>query len=351
MHDEKIFIARLHSQSKFLFLTKTIKDNMSYRISGIIRFYNHVRQNIMRPMTEEQKNVLLSTIKQNVQKIEELCVQCNIKPKDLPARSRIAYYYLKNFDETQIKAENYTGTRTVEQIPKYITGEDSENSRIFQDIYEKMFNKSGRKIVVDYYPYSNLKSTVRAYGNIIHIRLSDILKDVPENVKRALATILLCKLERVKCPEEQEIIYKNYLSTPQMIDTYNRLRQSRSQKIVLGARGHVRNLEDSFNRVNARYFDRQLKKPTLTWSEERTHHILGHEDSAMNVIVISKSLDRRNVPIYVLDYIMYHELLHIKHGTTYKNGRKHVHTEGFREDEKKFIWHRAAEEWLKHNRV
>lgn len=324
---------------------------MSYRISGIVRFYNYVRQSIMQLMPEKQKNSLISTIKQNVQKIEELCEQCNIKPKDLPVRSRVAYYYLKNFDETQIKVGNYTDTRTAEQLPKYTIGEDSETSRVFQDVYEKMFDKSERKIVVDYYPYSSLKSTVRAYGNIIHIRLSDVLKDAPENVKRALAAILLCKLENVKCPKEQEMIYKNYLSTPQMLDTYNRLRQNRGQKLILGAKGHVRNLEDSFNRVNIRYFSGQLKKPILTWSEERTHHILGHEDSAMNTVVISKSLDRRNVPIYVLDYIMYHELLHIKHGTAYKNGRKHVHTEEFRADEKKFIWYRAAEEWLKHNRV
>jgi len=52
-----------------------------------------------------------------------------------------------------------------------------------------------------------------------------------------------------------------------------------------------------------------------------------------------------------VDYIMYHEMLHIKHGTTYKDTRRHVHTKEFRTDEKKFTRWQAAEEWLKHNRV
>ena len=324
---------------------------MGYRIGGIVRFYNHVRQSIAQPMTEEQKKVLISTIKQNVQKIEELCDQCNIRPENLPARSRVAYYYLKNFDEAQIKAGTSSEHPTAETLLKPNFGEDKGSSQLFQNAYAEMFNKTQPQIVVDYYPYSCLKSTVRNYGNVVYVRLSDALKDAPDNVKKALAVILLCKLERAKCPPEQKRIYKNYLNTSQMLEAHNKLRRYRGEKIILSPKGHIYNLENIFERLNKHYFNGQLKKPHLTWSEQKTHYRLGHEDSAMDTIVISKSLDHRNVPFYVVDYIMYHEMLHIKHGTTYKDTRRHVHTKEFRADERKFTRWRTAEEWIKHNRV
>ncbi|PIV68015.1 MAG: hypothetical protein COS08_07410, partial [Euryarchaeota archaeon CG01_land_8_20_14_3_00_38_12] len=140
---------------------------MGYRIGGIVRFYNHVRQSIAQPMTEEQKKVLISTIKQNVQRIEELCDQCNIRPENLPARSRVAYYYLKNFDEAQIKAGTSSEHPTAETLLKPNFGEDKGSSQLFQNAYAEMFNKTQPQIVVDYYPYSCLKSTVRNYGNVV----------------------------------------------------------------------------------------------------------------------------------------------------------------------------------------
>jgi hypothetical protein len=67
----------------------------------------------------------------------------------------------------------------------------------------------------------------------------------------------------------------------------------------------------------------------------------------MTTLMVSATLDAREVPVYVLDFVVYHELLHKKHGATWQNGRQMVHTPAFRADERSFVQYAAAEATLK----
>ena len=67
--------------------------------------------------------------------------------------------------------------------------------------------------------------------------------------------------------------------------------------------------------------------------------------------LVSRSLDREGVPPGVLDYVMYHEMLHIRHGSEYSGGRRRIHTGEFRSDERRFEGWREAEAWLRENRI
>lgn len=318
-----------------------------YYIRGVVKFYNQVRKRMARPLSGQQKSELVDSIRQCVQRIEEICEECGISPNELPSRTRSAYYYLKNLEEGDSSLEKAQVREWCESSPHI----DRDFSLLFEEVREELFHKARPKILVEYYPYSSVKSTIRNYQDSILVRVSDIFEEAPTRVKSALATILLCRLERLSCPPEERKVYRDYLNSPEVREAYNALRQARGMKIISGHKGRFYDLEESFLRVNSRYFDNQLPKPILTWSEKRTQHSLGHEDRAMNTVVISKSLDSENVPRYVLDYVMYHELLHIKHGSSYTKGREKVHGRAFREDEKRFARYKEVEEWLKSNRI
>jgi hypothetical protein len=62
--------------------------------------------------------------------------------------------------------------------------------------------------------------------------------------------------------------------------------------------------------------------------------------------MVSATLDSREVPSYVVDFVVYHELLHKKHGATWQNGRQAVHTSSFREDERRFAEYAGAEKTI-----
>jgi len=84
----------------------------------------------------------------------------------------------------------------------------------------------------------------------------------------------------------------------------------------------------------------------LTWSARKTYRILGHHDATHDTVVVSKSLDDASVPAFVVEYIVFHEMLHIAHPTRHVNGRRYNHTPAFRLDERKFLYFEEAERWI-----
>ncbi len=110
--------------------------------------------------------------------------------------------------------------------------------------------------------------------------------------------------------------------------------------------GACHDLEASFQRVNLRYFDGQVERPHLAWGSRTTTKKFGHFDFTRNQIVVSPCLDAPEVPLAVLDFVVFHELLHKIHGLTRHNGRNRAHTPAFRKDERRFATYAEAEAWL-----
>ncbi len=106
--------------------------------------------------------------------------------------------------------------------------------------------------------------------------------------------------------------------------------------VVERTAGVTHDLAVAFDRVNATYFGRQMDRPHLTWSSTFTGRKFGHYDAARDTLMVSASLDDKNVPAYVVDFLVYHELLHKKHGIRWRNGRMTAHTREFRRDERRF---------------
>lgn len=117
--------------------------------------------------------------------------------------------------------------------------------------------------------------------------------------------------------------------------------------VVDGTPGAFHDLAASFDRVNATYFAGQMPRPRLTWSRTFTARKFGHYDHVRDQVLVSSSLDRGDVPAFVVDYLMFHELLHKKHGVRWVNGRGHAHTRAFYDEERRFPQYAEADAWLK----
>jgi hypothetical protein len=112
-------------------------------------------------------------------------------------------------------------------------------------------------------------------------------------------------------------------------------------------RGQYFDLHEVFQRVNDRYFNGELSCPQLHWNQTLTNGKLGHYHVLRDELMISVTLDHAEVPAYVMGYVMYHELLHKKHGVRRKNGRVIGHFKAFRDEEKRFPKYREANEFIK----
>jgi hypothetical protein len=111
--------------------------------------------------------------------------------------------------------------------------------------------------------------------------------------------------------------------------------------------GVCHDLSASFDRVNAGYFAGGMARPRLVWSRSVTGRKFGHYDPATDTVMISASLDASDVPVYVVDFVVYHELLHKTHETRWQGDRAQVHTPTFRRDERAFHRYAESEAFLK----
>jgi hypothetical protein len=143
-----------------------------------------------------------------------------------------------------------------------------------------------------------------------------------------------------------ERVYRNYTLQPEVQRASDIARRRRGRKMLSSAQGNSYDLDRMFARLNRQYFGGEIAKPTITWSQRRTRRILGHHDRVYETITISKTLDSPDVPEWFVEFILYHEMLHIKHPARLLNGRRYYHTGPFRVEERRFSRYKQAQRWL-----
>ncbi len=78
-----------------------------------------------------------------------------------------------------------------------------------------------------------------------------------------------------------------------------------------------------------------------------SRNMLGHFDPLHNAIIISRIFDRPTVPSLALEYVMFHEMLHLRYPVEHNGSRRRVHTHEFHQAEKQFVRLKEAKEALK----
>jgi hypothetical protein len=235
-----------------------------------------------------------------------------------------------------------------EQLHLYSPITSDENlEELFDQALKTLVKREPRPhIEARFYPYAGLSSTIRLRQGRVFARVSDILKGSPREVLFSLACILVAKLYRLKASKTHERIYKKHALDPPILDASQAARRRRGYKITTTSRGKVYDLVEMFSGLNARYFGGNLDRPLLSWSKRPTRRVLGHHDHVHNTIVISRTLDDPGIPSFVVEYVLYHEMLHVKHPPRVVSGRTSYHGRPFREDEQLFERIGEALKWM-----
>ena len=221
-----------------------------------------------------------------------------------------------------------------------------------EEIYARVFRELKPRtplpeLRVEFCRFANADSFIRLENGRLHARISDLLAGAPAPVTEALAYILLGKLYRKQVPRVYAHRYRLYLNRRDVRRQMHLVRQIRGRKFVSGPQGIHRNLEEIFERLNRAYFDGLLGRPQLGWSRGASRSMLGHFDPSHNAIIISRIFDHERIPELALDYVMFHEMLHLRYPVDHQGARRRVHTREFRQAEKNFPRLQEAKEILK----
>lgn len=219
---------------------------------------------------------------------------------------------------------------------------------LFHETHRELRPRSAiPELRVEFFGFANINNTIRLRQGRLLVRLSDLLEGAPEYVLRAIAHILLAKMYRKPIDRDHATRYRRYVSTQHMSRKAHLLRQMRGRKRITSARGHAYDLDTIFEELNTKFFHGLLARPLMTWSSEHARNRLGHYDPAHNAIVVSRVFDHSRVPRYAVEYIVYHEMLHLKHPVKLRGSRRCVHSAEFKAEENQFPQLEAAKRFLR----
>jgi hypothetical protein len=127
--------------------------------------------------------------------------------------------------------------------------------------------------------------------------------------------------------------------------------------------GEVLDLREIAADLNQRYFEGRLKvriswgkaagenaHPASNCRRTRTASLqLGSYSYEDRLIRVHRVLDRPSVPRYVVESVVYHELLHADLPPVTRRGRRYFHTPEFRRRERHFRHFERADCWVRDN--
>ncbi len=131
----------------------------------------------------------------------------------------------------------------------------------------------------------------------------------------------------------------------------------RRRRLVLRPVGQTLDLRELRDEINLEYFSGEIDVH-ITWGRASSRRRrrrksfsvrLGTYDDQDKVVRIHRCLDRPDVPRYVVESVVYHEMLHAAMPPVVQNGRRRIHTPEFRRRERMFPFFQRAERWLDRN--
>ena len=179
--------------------------------------------------------------------------------------------------------------------------------------------EENRKVFVKYSgKFKSLNANVKYDNKTMVYSLSKEWKEYSDSIRKGLIQSLACKVYKINVKTLEIDLYEKFINN---VGKY--AKREKTEPL----------LDESFNRVNKEYFEGFMEKPNLVWGQNAFRK-LGHYEHQTDTVLVSNIFKKDEE---LLDYIMYHELLHKKHGLKRtRNGRNIHHSKEFKEDERKF---------------
>lgn len=203
------------------------------------------------------------------------------------------------------------------------------------------------KFRLQIYPYASRLYGVETDRGMRVIRIHEAMDHMNDTECRQTArAIASCRWDDLKKTVQQ---YQE--RTPQYQELVRYFREMKATgEAANDTQGGFYDLEKVFRDCNQRCFGGKMPRPKgLCWSKRVNHSTMGSYNLSEDTVMINRGLDRRDVPAYVLDFVMYHELLHKALGVKTVNNRKHAHTPEFRKLEQAHPNYQQAQDFIRKN--
>lgn len=317
----------------------TSRSSTTVRVSKLLPFCREVQAELQhltsqigaeraRGREEPPLQNLLEKIRRKVKRLKNVLKKKSVTPSRLPLPSFRAFLWLNFLQEEAQLRQHLSAMGEYRQIAQEVLNSQVGIGRLMNPVLE---------INIFCLPY--IYQTKKQTGSI-QLSIHEAMINAPRKVKIDLA---LAALKGSK-PALRNV--RKYCSSREYYRMENLIRGSQKAQ-GSSPRGSQVDLRQVFEKVNQDYFHGQMEQPQLSWSVKRTYRRLGTYSAQLDQVTVSRTLDNREIPAFVIEYIMYHELLHKKLGVQRANSGKRNHTKAFKELEKQFKYYEEANQYLK----
>jgi hypothetical protein len=201
--------------------------------------------------------------------------------------------------------------------------------------------EAGKAVSLTVTDNSTSMIAVKTKGDLISIRLHRMFLDAGNEVIREIARFVKRRKDSTRLI--RDFIRKNRNSLENKNRSY--------RKVAIRTHGKYHDLRELFGTVNDQYFGGKINA-SISWGKKIPRwavrkRTLGSYSHRTNTIWINPVLDRRNIPRYLLKFIVYHEMLHCAIPVKKKNGRRLVHSPEFKKCERLFEDYEKVVSWEK----
>ena len=306
------------------------------RISGLIQTCNYFHQRFFElaanandeiDLTFQNSNVtgIYTELAKAIARIEKLCDKHKTTPADLPNPSFRAYQWLKFLTRKPRLLDHLHALRDFHSLATRL-------------VRSKKLISPKLEIRIT---HSNYLYRINQELGLVSLQIHEGFINAPLEIKEQLVQSALNRKNR----HYAKLIraYNSSITFQQIAAELN----AGSQVNRRSYKGSHIDLKEVFDQINQEYFSGKLEQPRLMWSARRSKRRLGYYDPHSNTITINRRFDAPEAPRVLVEYVMYHEMLHQHLGIHEINGRKYAHTHEFKRAEKRFKEYRAIDKLLK----
>ena len=275
--------------------------------------------------SHSKKQHLRQNLQETVTTIEGICTQQNATPAQLTKTSRQTYAWLKFLTDESNLERHLSATRRTQKLAE-------------QMLWSQMQHPC-KTIAVE---FTNIAHLYKGHIGPLEAKAQINEAFVNANDEMLAALVRLAFLGKNQADSQAIKEYALSEDYSEVVLELDLMADTEAEN----PQGKCYNLDRLFHTLNREYFGGKMVKPRLSWNRSFTTRKFGHYERGRDRVVLSISLDSDRVPQYVVEFVLYHELLHKQHEGKWVNGRLNVHTPEFRQDEQKFLKYKEADQWL-----
>ncbi|MDO5861313.1 MAG: hypothetical protein Q4Q58_00675 [Thermoplasmata archaeon] len=200
------------------------------------------------------------------------------------------------------------------------------------------------RVEASFVPKKDFYYAWSARNGVATVQMSDYLEGAPDEVLADFGEMVVRRALRLKWEEPQSFL--DFVRSDYFVVSRRPVFIRRSRNLMRTDRGEHRFLPDSVDRLMyaGLLTADDITNSWFSWTRRDNLRRLGFCGTMFRVVGVSSVLDSPDIPDEMVDFVVYHECLHLRQG--YRPSSR-VHDSQFRAWERRFPDSRAVEERLR----